>query len=100
MFEIELIICIKMDLALNNIQGWYAIKPNQPENPSQPLLSLLIPMTDTLTQVKICIGKFKTQDMVKPSDNIHICQLCTSSTYWLFLEQYIHSFTMEYSCAL
>ena len=27
--EIELFICVKMDLVLNNLQGWYAIKPKQ-----------------------------------------------------------------------
>ena len=32
LFEIELIICIKMDLALNHLQGWYAIKPKHPTN--------------------------------------------------------------------
>ena len=31
-FKIELIICLKMDLALNSQQGWYAIKPKQPSN--------------------------------------------------------------------
>ena len=25
----ELIICLKMDLVLNNLQGWYAIKPKK-----------------------------------------------------------------------
>ena len=29
LFELELFICIKMDLALNN-KGWYAIKPKKP----------------------------------------------------------------------
>ena len=27
-FEIELFICIEMDLAINNIKGWYAVNPN------------------------------------------------------------------------
>ena len=28
-FEIELIICLKMDLVLNNLQSWYAMELNQ-----------------------------------------------------------------------
>ena len=32
LFEIELIIYIKMDLALNNLQRLYATKPKQPTN--------------------------------------------------------------------
>ena len=30
--KIELIIYIKMDLALSTYKGWYAIKPNKPTN--------------------------------------------------------------------
>ena len=33
----ELVIHIKMDLALNNL-GWYAIKPNKLNKPNQPFL--------------------------------------------------------------
>ena len=36
LFEIELIICLKMDLALNN-NKWYAIKPKQPTNQPTPV---------------------------------------------------------------
>ena len=39
LFEIELIICIKMDLPLITYKGWYAIKPNQPT---------ILPMKDGL----------------------------------------------------
>ena len=34
MFEIELFICIKMNLALITYSGWCAIKPNQTNNNS------------------------------------------------------------------
>ena len=33
MFEIELTICIKMDLVLNNLQRLICLKPNQPNQP-------------------------------------------------------------------
>ena len=38
MFEIELFVRIKMDLAFNNQNGWYAVKPNQ----TKPNLELSI----------------------------------------------------------
>ena len=38
-FEIELIICLKMDLALNNLQRFYAIKPKQQQQQQQHSLS-------------------------------------------------------------
>ena len=34
LFEIELFICIKMDLALMTYKGWCAIKPNQTKTKS------------------------------------------------------------------
>ena len=39
LFEIELTICIKMDLAVITNKGWYAIKPK----PNQTKLEYVIP---------------------------------------------------------
>ena len=36
----ELIICIKMDLALKTYKGWYAIKPKQPTNQSNQTINV------------------------------------------------------------
>ena len=42
LFETKLIICIKMDLALNNLQSFICYKPPQNQPTNQPKLSVLI----------------------------------------------------------
>ena len=49
MFEIELIIRIKMDLPLDNLQGWYTIKPKHPTNFNKWLNISIWPIDQTLT---------------------------------------------------
>ena len=59
MFEIELTICIKMDLALNNLQ--YAIKP-QPTNQSsayEPFSLLLTCISEKASAFKMTKNKQK-----------------------------------------
>ena len=80
MFEIELFIYIKMDLALNNLKGWYAIKPKQPTNSSRIISLLSVPwfhiflsntknvLTDVFNIAEILTGA-TTQGLSGPGSN-------------------------------
>ena len=58
MFEIELIICLKMDLALNNLQSWYATKPtNQPTN--QPTIIAELRCAEKNKNKQTCLAKLR-----------------------------------------
>ena len=64
LFEIELLICVKMDLALNNLQK---LKPKQTNHPSLSLLSS--PLDGTHLPHKVDECKFL---LVSPHWCVHV----------------------------
>ena len=51
LFEWELFICIKIDVALITCSGWYAIKPNQKGNELEQEWGTISHLKDTLKHI-------------------------------------------------
>ena len=77
MFEIELTICIKIDLALNNLQRLNAIKPNQP---TKIIHKKALPMESSIFTAETCavdltlniISKEKHEKFIIFSDSLPV----------------------------